>query len=203
MPPSIASLLASVQAFFKDMVGNIMLIYGEKGIEPFRKPLIIAIPTLLIIYSAIYSPLGNKLNNAANRIKSVETVAQYSSDYTEAKSRLSGYQRRLPLAKDKDEWLNFIITNTARNYGISFDGVSAQKETEVGSFLVVSREVTVTTTYAKLGKWLAEIENSPIFLRVVELSLRRDEFTPGNIKVTFRLSTIMPRFHGQGGGGGS
>ncbi|MBI5744592.1 MAG: type 4a pilus biogenesis protein PilO [Elusimicrobia bacterium] len=200
MPPVIASLLLKVQSFFKDMAGNIMIIYGEKGIEPFKKPLLIALPTLLIIYSAVYSPLGRKLDGSAARVRNMETVAQYAADYLEAKSRLSGYQRRLPLAKDKDEWLNYIITNTAKSYGISFDGVSAQKETEVGNFYVVSREITVTTTYAKLGKWLAEIENSPIFLRIVELSLRRDENSPGTIKVTFRLSTIIPRFRAAGGG---
>lgn len=199
MPPYIAAILWKVQSFFKDMLDNILLIYGEKGIEPFRKPLIIALPTLLIIYTAVYGPLGRKLDNAAARLRNSETVARYADDYVSGKSQLTAFQRKLPLTKDKDEWLNYIITNTARSYGISFDGVSGQKEIEVGNFLVVSREITVTTTYSKLGKWLAEIENSPIFLRVVELSLRRDEANPRTVKVTFRLSTIIPRY----GGGGS
>jgi hypothetical protein len=196
MPPFIAAIIGKVQSFFKDMMDNILLIYGEKGIEPFRKPLLIAVPALLAIYAAVYSPLGSRLDAASRRLENVKVVAQYAADYEEGKSRLSAYQRKLPLMKDKDEWLNYIITNSARTYNIAFDGISGQKEVEVGNFLVLSREVTVTTTYAKLGKWLADIENSPIFLRIVELSVRRDASNPGTVKVTFRVSTILPRFAG-------
>ncbi len=196
MTPLITSLLAKARSFFKDMADNVMIIYGEKGIEPFKKPLMIALPTLLVLYAGVYSPLGSKLSAAKTKLEVLTVVAQYASDYQDAKTRLSAYQRRLPLLKDKDEWLNYIITSTARSYGISFDGVSGQKESEIGNFLVVSREVTVTTTYAKLGKWLAEIENSPIFLRVIELDARRDANNPGTVKVTFRLATVFPRFQG-------
>jgi len=63
---------------------------------------------------------------------------------------------------------------------------------------VVSREVMVTTTYANLGRWLAEIENSKILLRVSDLTIRRSQDAPGTIKVTFTLATVFAKF---GGGG--
>lgn len=200
MPPVLSTIILKAQSFFKDMLDNIMLIYGEKGIEPFRKPLTIALPTLLVIYAAVYAPIGKKLSNSNTRLKNLEVVALHAEEYVNAKSALTVYQRRLPLSKDKDEWLNYIITSTAKAYGISFDGVSAQKESEMGGFLVVSREVTVATTYDKLGRWIAEIENSKIFLKVVELNIRRDDNAPGTVKASFRLSTVIPRF---GGGGGA
>lgn len=199
MPPFIADMIWKVRSILKDMLYNVLMIYGEKGTEPFRRPLIIAGTTLLVIYALVYSPAGRRLESASNRLESMRTVAQYAAVYEDGKARLAAYQRKLPLLKDKDEWLNYIITNSARAYGISFDGISGQKEIEVGNFMVVSREVTVTTTYAKLGKWLAEIENSPIFLRVVDLNVRRDPSAPGIVKVSFRLSTILPRFAGGGG----
>jgi len=198
MPPSIAAIIWKARSFFKDMLENILMIYAEKGIEPFRKPLMIAGPTLLIIYAVVYSPLGNRLDTAAKRLDNVRIVAQYAADYEDGKLRLSSYQRKLPFLKDKDEWLNHIITTTARPHGITFDGISGQKELEVGNFLVLSRQVDVTTTYAKLGRWLADMENSPIFLRVAELSVRRDDTNPGIIKVSFKLSTLLPRFAGGG-----
>lgn len=131
-------------------------------------------------------------------MQSLEVIAQHAGEYEDAKTRLGAYQRRLPLIKDKDEWLNYLITNSARTYGISFEGMGAQKETDVGNFVVVSREVTVTTNYATLGKWIADIENSPILIRVADLDLRRDSGNPGMIKVIFRLSTIFPKFPGGG-----
>ncbi len=200
MPPALTSIMLKLQSFFKDMSGNIMMIYAEKGIEPFRKPLTITLPTLLVIYAAVYAPIGKRLSSSATRVTNMEVVAQYAEEYSGAKTSLTAFQRRLPLPKDKDEWLNYVITSTAKNYGISIDGVSAQKESETGGFLVVSREVSVSTTYDKLGRWIADIENSKIFLKVVELTARRDDNAPGTVKVTFRLSTVIPRFAGGGGG---
>ncbi len=196
MNPVIAAILARLQSFFKDMAYNIMIIYGEKGFEPFKKPLIIAVPSLIVLYAAVYSPLGSKLSSSATQVESMRVVAEYAGEYENSKTKLSAYQRKLPLIKDKDEWLNYLITNTARAYGVSFDSLSAQKETEVGNYLVVSRDVMVTTTYANLGRWLADIENSKIFLRVSELTLRRSVENPGTIKVTFTLSTVFAKFGG-------
>ena len=198
MNPVVAAILQKIQSFFKDMSANIMIIYGEKGIEPFKKPLLIAGPSLLVLYAGVFSPLTSKVKTSTAQVESMTVVAQYAGEYEDAKLKLAAYQRRLPFIKDKDEWLNYVITNTARAYGISFDSLSAQKETEVGNYLVVSREVMVTTTYANLGRWLAEIENSKILLRVSDLTIRRSQDAPGTIKVTFTLATVFAKF---GGGG--
>jgi type II secretory pathway component PulM len=198
MDPKVEAIFLKAQSFFKDMAGDVMMIYAEKGFEPFKKPLMIAGPSLLVLYAAVYSPLTGKVSSTSNQLESMKVVAQYAGDYEDAKTRLAAYQRRLPFIKDKDEWLNYVITTTARAYGISFDSLSAQKETEVGNYLVVSREVMVTTTYANLGRWIAEIENSKILLRVTDLTIRRSEDNPGTVKVTFTLATVFSKF---GGGG--
>jgi type II secretory pathway component PulM len=198
MPPEIAAIFGKLQSFFKDMLDNIMMIYAEKGIEPFKKPLLVAVPALIILYAAVYSPLGSRLSAAKARLQNLEVIVQHAGEYEDARTRLSAYQRRLPLIKDKDEWLNYLITNSARLYGISFEGIGAQKETEVGNFVIVSRDVSVATGYATLGKWVADIENSPILIRVTDLNIRRDANNPGMVKVTFKLSTIFPKFPGGG-----
>ena len=198
MPPPLAALAQKLQSFLKDMLESIRMIYAEKGIEPFKKPLLVAVPALIILYAAVYSPLGSKLAAAKAHMMSLEVIAQHAGEYEDAKTRLSAYQRRLPLIKDKDEWLNFLITNSARTYGIAFEGMGAQKETEVGNFILVSRDVSVTTNYATLGKWIADIENSPILIRVTDMNLRRDAAAPGLVKVNFKLSTIFPKFPGGG-----
>ncbi len=196
MPPVIASILLKVKSFFKDMADNIVIIYGEKGFEPFKKPLMIAVPSLLALYALVYSPTSSRLSDAKSKLENMQVVAQHADSYDEAKTKLSAYQRKLPLVKDKDEWLNYLITSSARTAGISIDSMSSQRETEVGNYLVVSRDVAVTTTYHKFGAWLAEIENSKIFLRVASLTVRRDENNANGVKVNFTLSTIFPKFPG-------
>jgi hypothetical protein len=192
------AILLKIKAFFKDMTDNVLLIYGEKGFEPFKRPLIIAGPTLLVIYAAVYAPLGSRLTVASSQLANDEVVARFAADYEDSKTKLAAYQRKLPLVKDKDEWLNYILTTTGRNYGISFDSISSQKESEVGNFIVASREVSVTTTYAKLGAWFAEIENSPIYLKIVDMGLHKDQANPGAVKATFKLATVFPKFSGGG-----
>lgn len=196
MPPLIAALLEKIKSSFKEMSDTILVIYGEKGIEPFKKPLMIALPSLLCLYALVYSPTGAKLKRSVAEQRNMKVVARFAGDYENAKTKMSGYQRRLPLLKDKDDWLNYLITTSAKNTGVSVDSLGAQRETEVGNYILVSREVSATTNYGLFGKWLAEIENSPIFLRVTEMNLHRDENTRGAIKVTFTLSTVFPRLGG-------
>lgn len=198
MPPQLAAIVDKVISYFRNMIGDITIIYTEKGITPFKKPLFVALPVLLVIYVALYSPAGGRLSRARGDVGNMTLVAQHAEEYEGVKLRMAGLQRRLPLVKDKDEWLNFVISNSARKIGVSVDSQSAQRETEVGNYLVVSREITATTNYHIFGRWLAEIENSPIFLRITELSVHRDEANPGTVKITFTLSTIFPKL---GGGG--
>lgn len=192
-------LIEKAKSYVRNLYANILMIYGEKGIAPFKRPLTIAAPTLLVLYVAVYSPISSNLSRTTRSISGMTVVSQYAEQYESAKMRVQGLHRRLPLVKDKGEWLNYVINNSARNLGVQVDSLSAQRETEVGSYVLVSREVQTTTTYSMFGKWMAEIENSPIFLRITELTLQRDENNPGSVKVTFTLSTVFPRF-GAGGG---
>ena len=192
--PVLMALVNKATVFLKDMLDNVLMIYAEKGIEPFKKPLLFALPTVLIFYAAVYSPLVSRVKTVKNELNKIQLIAAHSADYESAKTKLAAYQRRLPLMRDKDEWLSYVMTSTAKTYGISFDSISAQTESEVGNFLMVTRGVSVTTTYAKFGKWVADIENSPILLKVAEVNLKKDSSHAGVIKVTMKLSTIFPKF---------
>jgi type II secretory pathway component PulM len=197
MAPQIGTLPDKALSYFKSMWDDILIIYGEKGFAPFKKPVTFAAPVLLVLYFGFYGPAGERLARARGNVTNMAVVAEYAEQYETAKQRMALLQRKLPLVKDKDEWLSYVISSTAKKTGVSVDSQSAQRESEVGGYLVVSREISTTTTYHGFGRWLAEIENSPIFLRVTELSVSRDENNPGNVKVTFILSTVFPR---QGGG---
>jgi len=202
MPPQIAALFTKIKSAVKDMSDSIIIIYGEKGMSPFKKPLSIAVPALFALYFMVYSPISGKLKRYKGDARNMTVVAQYAEDYEAAKLRMAGYQRKLPLLKDKDDWLSYLINNTAKNAGVSVDSLGAQRDNEVGNYMVVSREVSATTNYSTAGKWLAEIENSPIFMRVTEMAMHRDENNPGSVKVSFTLSTIFPRLGGGGSAGG-
>ena len=197
-----ASLPDMAPTFLREMVADISVIFFEKGIGPFKKPLLFALPAILIIYSAVYSPLGSKVTRVSAELAKLELISQNYQDYRNAREKVMSYQARLPKAKDKDDWLNYTISATAKKNKIVVDRLGAQEETEIAGFLVVSRQVTVTTSYSKVGAWLADIENSPILLKVTMLTIRKLEGSPGSIEAAFKLSTVFPRSPGPVAAGG-
>jgi len=197
--PVIMALVNTMTAFFKDMYDNILIIYAEKGIEPFKKPLLIAFSAVLVLYVLMYAPLASKVRINADRLEKSQIIADHYADYDDARTKLAAYQKRLPLLRDKDEWLNYMMTSTAKVHGISFDSIAAQTESEIGNFLLVSRVVSVTTTYVKFGKWVADIENSPILLKVTDVNLKKDGSRTGVVRINMKLSTVFPRFGAAGG----
>ena len=106
---------------------------------------------------------------------------------------IASFQCQLPAAKDKDDWLNHVLSSNAKKHGMDFDSISAQKEIEMNNYLVVSREVSLSSTYNKVGKWVRDMENSPIFLKVTDFNLRKDPMKRGNIKVNLTLSTVFAK----------
>ena len=55
MPPLSAALLEKIKSAVKDMADSVVVIYAEKGIGPFKRPLMIALPSLLPLRPG-YSP---------------------------------------------------------------------------------------------------------------------------------------------------
>ena len=199
--PVVMSLVLRVKTLLRDMSDNILMIYSEKGMEPFKKPLVVSISIVFVIYFFIYSTLAARVSATKFELDKWETIAAHYDDYETANNSMAAFASRLPALKDKEEWLNYIMTSTAKPYGIAFDSLFAQTENEVGNFLLVSRDVTVTTTYDKFGRWLADIENTPILLRVGDVNISKVANRTGAIKVTMKLSTIYPKYGATGGQG--
>lgn len=196
-----AGLISKARGFFTEATDNVLVIYAEKGIEPFKKPLMIAFPVLLVLFAGVYRPLGGKIEEANYQLEVSQAISEGAGDYQAVKEQLLAAQSRLPLLKDKDEWLSYLLMNSAKAHGISFDMLSAQTEEDAGSFLVVSRRVEFVTDYSTLGRWLAEVENSPIFIRVVSLEVAREEMNPLRLKVSVKLSTVFMKPEGATSGG--
>lgn len=187
------ALLLKIKNAVEEMRDDVLVIYSEKGFDPFKKPVLMALPALLILYGAVYSPSSDKL--AAKRIdhENLGAISVYYSDYKDMKSRKDELRRKLPLHKDKGEWLSYILTSTSKDHGITFDSLTAQEEQVAGPLVMVTRGASVTSTYKQIGLWLAEMENSKIFLKITELNMTRSRSRSDFVQVTIKLSTIFPR----------
>ncbi|MCG2726180.1 MAG: type 4a pilus biogenesis protein PilO [Elusimicrobia bacterium] len=168
-------------------------IYAEKGMEPFKKPLLYAIPFILILYFMVYSPIGSKLENKKSKLLNIESIAEFYEDYSNAKLKILYFQIQFPATKDKDDWLNHVLSSNAKKHGITFDSISAQKEVEISNYWVVSREVSLSSDYDNVGKWICDMENSPIFLKITEFALKKDPTKKGRVRVNLTLSTVFAK----------
>lgn len=176
------------------MIWDIRVIYDEKGFEPFKKPLLYATPVILILYFIIYSPTVDKLGKKSREFKNIDAIDEYYDDYTNTKLRVKGFRRTLPAFKDKDDWLNYILSSTAKKHDITFNSVSSQKEMALSGYIVVSMDVSFSSTYDKVGRWISDMENSPIFLRLTDFTMGKDSTNIGKVKVALTLSTVFAKF---------
>ncbi|MDT8286827.1 MAG: hypothetical protein RQ748_06935 [Elusimicrobiales bacterium] len=185
-------LIEKIRNSVLEMKDDVLVIYSEKGMIPFKKPLLIATPVILLLYSAVYGPSSEKYATKKMELAHLESVSVHYSGYNEMLARKSELRRKMPLAKDKGEWLSYILTSTSKKHDISFDSLMAQEEQKAGPLILVSRGASVTSTYEKIGKWLAEVENSKIFLKITDLQITRRSAAPGMVKVTIKLAAVFP-----------
>ncbi len=190
------NLLEKIKFFSSNMIESVIAIYTEKGFEPFKKPLLYALPVILGLYFMVYSPTTDKLANKKNELANLESISEFFEDYKNAKLNISSFQAQLPATKDKSDWLNHVLNSNAKEQGIDIDGITAQKEVEISNYFVVSRSVSLTSTYDKVGKWICDMENSPIFLKVTDFNMKKDPLKRGHIKVNLTLSTVFSKVDG-------
>ncbi len=187
MNPKIEKIIS----FFKNSISEIQATYAEKGIEPFKKPIMYSVPIFLVIYFGFYSPSINKVSTLKDEIARYELLAPLYGDYTNYKNSLSQYKKNLPLYKDKDEWLDYIITTNCKKNGVSPQSIGAQIESELtGGFVLASKDISIEADYFTVGKLVADMENSQIFVKITELNLKKGSVL-GTVSVQFKIATVF------------
>ncbi len=172
---------------------SVIAIYTEKGFEPFKKPLLYASPVILGLYFMVYSTTTGKLANKKTELTNMESISEFFEAYENAKLSILSLQRRLPASKDKSDWLNHVLNSNAKEHAMNIDGLTAQKEVEISNYIVVSRSVSLTSTYVKVGKWVCDMENSPIFLKITDFNMKKDPVKRGHVKVNLTVSTVFSK----------
>ncbi|MEF3280167.1 MAG: type 4a pilus biogenesis protein PilO [Elusimicrobiota bacterium] len=176
----------------KDIIQDVEAIYLDKGPEPFKKPMLYAISAIVISY-LIYLSNKGPLKNNQDEFERINQLANFYSEYIDLKKNIKNYLPMLPSIKDKDEWLNYILNTTAAKYSIIFTNVESQKELKIGdNIYVVSKQVQFATDYETLGKFIRDIENSPIFVEVSNFSaFKKNDPQIIKIDVTLTLTTVF------------
>lgn len=188
----IKNIISKYKKKIKNLIEDIEGIYIEKGIQPFQKPFLYALLTVFISYLIYLSNKGTLKNNQIEYEKMYQ-LSLFANEYIDLKNNIQSYFKKIPSIKDKTEWLNYLLNTTAQRYQIDFTNVESQKELKVGNNIyVVSKQVQFTTDYQTLGKFITDLENSPVFVEISQLiAIKKDDNYIVNIEVTLNVSTIF------------
>jgi len=174
-----------------DAFAYVQVIYAEKGVEPFKVPVLIVLSIVFCLYFFVYSKIEPQINDITSQIDTFRSIADNLDDYMRAKSSITEFKKKLPMYKDREDWLNYLIISTAKKNNIELESLSPQKISEKGDFAIASRDVETTVEYDVAGMWIAELENAPVFLRITFVSIDRIAENPALVKVKMTVSTLF------------
>ncbi len=185
-------IIINLKNYIKNIFQDVLSIYNEEGIEPFKKPM--GISLLIIVASYLfYHSSTSKLLDTKDKLKWLESVKDYYNEYTTSKETIKRYALKIPAWKDKDDFLTYTITSIASKNGITFSSIESQKEMPLDKIYYVTKQVRFTTTYEKMIKFLSDIETSEIFVEISQITITKKEnySQPGYVDVDMIVGTIF------------
>jgi len=168
-------------------------VYQDKGIKYFRDPLLVGAAATLLIYIAVYKPLGQARLHKLGEVESLKAQAAYSSEYQSYRAQITGNERKLPPFGDKSEWLTGKIREACAAEDVVPESMNPPSEGEMGDYVKSDVQFTARLTYRKLASLLARLESSPLIMRVTELGLSKDEAALAKVRVSVHVSTIFAK----------
>lgn len=189
---NINKIFLEFKSHIKDLFSDMQAVYLEKGPEPFKKPVLYALSAVVVSYLIYSSNTGTLKNNKLQLEKTIQ-LAGFYNEYVDLKAAMKTYSKMIPSIKEKDEFLNYLLNTTASKYGITFTNIDSQKELKVDNMYFVSKQVQFSTDYDTLGNFIREIENSPVFVEVSQLSVskKNNDIVIGRLDVSLNISTVF------------
>lgn len=189
---NIKTIITKYKKKIKNLIEDVQAIYLEKGPQPFQKPFLYAFLAIFISYLIYLSNKGTLKNNQLEYEK-MSQLSSFANEYIDLKNSIQSYLKKIPSIKDKNEWLDYLLNITAHRYQIVFTNIESQKELKVGNNMyIVAKQVQFTTDYQTLGKFIRDLENSPVFIEISQLVvMKKDDNYIINIEVTINVSTVF------------
>ena len=127
----------------------------------------------------------------SSQVETLKLIADSLDDYSKTKGRITDYKKKLPMYKDREEWLNYLIISTAKDLEIDIESLAPQKINDFDAFAIASRDVETTIDYDTAGRWIEKLENAPVFLRITFMSMDKLEDEPTYVKLRMTISTLF------------
>lgn len=175
----------------QDYAQYLQVIYLERGFEPFKVPVLAVTGIIFCLYFFMYKPIEPKLMELNDQLETQRAIHESLGEYNETKNTIGDFKKRLPMYKDKEDWLNYIIISTAKEMEIELDSLDPQVLKEDGSFAVASRNLETTVEYDIAGRWIEKLENAPVFIRLTNVTMEKVQEDPSYVKLKMTVTTLF------------
>jgi Tfp pilus assembly protein PilO len=133
--------------------------------------------------------LASSLEDIRKDILSMETERRLYANFGTGREKLGLFKQRLPKQTDYIDMLNKLY-KLAKSDGMETSSLStvARQAGKEGDILLISFSIPVAGDYRSVRKYIYDIETSPLFLTIDNLSLSADQAT-GSISLSIGIST--------------
>lgn len=179
----------------KKGMADLKNVLQEGNLKLFVKQVIVVLVAFLLLN---YLTGQNKaqIEEYNNQMEAIRTQESSEQEYQKNKQQLLSLEPQFPDIANKNEWLLSQVLGVFKTANL-VPQVSGQQAEDASSptYVVATIEVNTEAGFNQLGKFLADVENQEEFLKVSDVSLRKDPSTDaiGNNQITMRFNTIFPK----------
>lgn len=178
----------------------------RRVVQEHRRTMLVLGGLLLVniaLYAAVVYPLGQRVANIEQRDQAADqALAAAGADYAQANGTLTGkdrasielttfYRDVLPASlPDARRLTNARLPQLAQQSGLNFERSEYEVEVDRDSTLRRLRlEMILSGSYAEMRTFIHQLETSPEFVVIDNVSLAEEDANVGSLVVTVRLST--------------
>lgn len=164
----------------------------DRGAKFFMRPLGMAGVLVFVAYNYVYLPPIARQKSVAAELSAAQATSQFSEEYQNLKSRLSGLYTKLPRTQDPQGWILNEVRKTLRESGIVPLSISPPNEMAKPEYRFVTIEVRFQASYDQIANWISRLERNPSLLFVREMALAKDPDPIGSNTVNASITTVVP-----------
>ncbi|OGR86324.1 MAG: hypothetical protein A3J74_11445 [Elusimicrobia bacterium RIFCSPHIGHO2_02_FULL_57_9] len=164
----------------------------ERGAKHFSRCFILGAIAVFACYSLLYVPTRSKLALLEKETERARAKVGYVDQYEDLYGRLSRLYSFLPDSTKRNAWLINTLIQSMKAEGVSSEAIPMPMEEEKADLVFQKVSVPATLKFSQLVPWLDRLNSTKPMIHVFSLSLEKKEDRPGDNKIIFGISTIIP-----------
>ena len=175
----------------QDEIRSVFGTLKDKGANRFGRALALSLALPFAAYLLIYTPAMRKLAHLDDELSRARLMARQADDYNQVKNRLLVAYSKLPLPKDRANWLSDTVKEALRSENIVASQLPAPSEEDVHGIVTQNLSIGMNLKFSELMALLTRLEASKPLIHISRVELTKNSTPLGNNTVNCVFSTVI------------